>query len=545
MSRLRTLGRWFTSAVLALPLSAQTHHVGKPERVTRAVGVYEWTGDLAKPAASRLVPVSLFIDAHFEDAGVFLARPVPLALETGNVYALLKSGEPIGTVDLDFARKVTARERVADSTLGAWYGYGRYMPLAAETKPVLKPSANPSAIVATSDSDDRPHFVKRSTDDTSSTAPKPGSTTSPTADPDRPSMSRRSGSSDAPASSIPASNAPSSPGTADVPDTDPERPTLKRHDAKDEKEAEKRRRKESGSGVTAMGSSLNEDPDRPSIRRGKVESPQAAPALTGLPADIHQAVVVSDPANREPHLFTRDWESSTERAETLAALQKLADPLARQYLATNHLQPGSPAATGLSVAHSAGSSSAIPSTPADSSDPGPPRMKRGKPTDLQTSSPPNTSPEVSSPKATAPGRVSARRSAHRAPSSVAARTAAKAAPTLIFTTEQLSGFTLSYGGLPTFVYTAAVPTVGGPLVRITVLAQRLPSGELQTSLTSITDDAHLDRTPWMRLVDAVDPNASHRASLLFELRAHTGRQFALYSLLSAHAEQTFVTRVIQ
>jgi hypothetical protein len=49
----------------------------------------------------------------------------------------------------------------------------------------------------------------------------------------------------------------------------------------------------------------------------------------------------------------------------------------------------------------------------------------------------------------------------------------------------------------------------------------------------------------MRLVDAVDPDDSHRASLLFELRAKNSRQFALYSLASAEAQQTFVTGVIE
>ena len=104
---------------------------------------------------------------------------------------------------------------------------------------------------------------------------------------------------------------------------------------------------------------------------------------------------------------------------------------------------------------------------------------------------------------------------------------------------------LSYGGLPTFVYTAETPlTTGGP-VFLTLVAQKLPSGEIQVSLASVTDANHLNRTPWMRLVDAVDADASHRASLLFELRAQSSRQFALYRLTSAHAEQTFATNIIE
>jgi hypothetical protein len=124
-----------------------------------------------------------------------------------------------------------------------------------------------------------------------------------------------------------------------------------------------------------------------------------------------------------------------------------------------------------------------------------------------------------------------------------------AATPLTFGDEQLAGYTLSYGGLPTFVYSAAVPTrngaLDGPVVHVTVVAQRLPSGELQVSLSSATDEQHLDRTPWLRLVDAVDPDDGHRASLLFELRARSSRQFALYSLTSAPAQQTFITGLIE
>jgi hypothetical protein len=87
-------------------------------------------------------------------------------------------------------------------------------------------------------------------------------------------------------------------------------------------------------------------------------------------------------------------------------------------------------------------------------------------------------------------------------------------------------------------------TVGGP-VYVTMVTQKLPAGELQVALSSVTDAAHLDRVPWMRPVDVVDPDWSHRGSLLFELRAQTSRQFALYRLVTAKAEQTFVTGIIE
>lgn len=499
MLRRCTLGLVFPFA--ATLLTAQMHHVQAPQQVTRAVGVYEWTGDLKKPDAARLIPVSLFIDGHFEDAGVYLAQPVPLALDTGNVYAIQKAGDPIGTLDLDFARDVVDRRDVADDNpLGSWFGYGRYAPLAAEPKaPPLQASAHISAIVSSSDDDGQPHFINRTPGEagnpsTGTTTTASATTPAPPNDPDHPVLHRAPDSS----STSSTDNAPLSPGTS-VQEDDPDRPTLGHRDEREEK---KHKKNESGSGVEPLSTSLNDDPDRPMLHRGKIESATAPPQLTGLPANLHQAVAVSDATARPQHVFAREWSSPAEKTETLAALEKLAQPLARQYMATNHLTPAA-ASTG---------------------------PKLVTKTAHTTSSTHHTS--------------TARHATHRA-----AQKKTPPAP-LSFHDEQLTGFTLSYGGLPTFVYTADIPTTtgattSGPLVRVTVVVQRLPSGELQTSLSSVTDDNHLDRTPWMRLIDAVDSDATHRASLLFELRAKASRQFALYSLVSAQAQQTFITGVIE
>ena len=68
------------------PLWSQTHKVTSADTVVRAVGVYEWTGDIAKPTGSRFVPVTVFIDGELQDGGIYLPRPIPFALLTGNVY---------------------------------------------------------------------------------------------------------------------------------------------------------------------------------------------------------------------------------------------------------------------------------------------------------------------------------------------------------------------------------------------------------------------------------------------------------------------------
>src|SRR5208283_2331018 len=88
----RAMGGLLLCFAARTPLLAQTHKVTAPQKVVRAVAVYEWTGDMAKPTASRLIPVSIFIDGKFEDADVYLPRPVPFALDTDTVYEIDKAG---------------------------------------------------------------------------------------------------------------------------------------------------------------------------------------------------------------------------------------------------------------------------------------------------------------------------------------------------------------------------------------------------------------------------------------------------------------------
>jgi hypothetical protein len=534
-------------AALRVPLHAQMHKVEAPERVTRAIAVYEWTGDMTKPTASRVVPVSLFIDSHFEDAGVYLARPVPFALESGDVYEVQASGQPLGTLDLDVARNIVARRSQAgDDAVAAWYGYGRFQPPAPE-KPAAKLhiSAHPSHIIgAGDDNDDTPHFVVRHPGDTPPAKTPAGST--PEAKPDTTDTST----------------------TTSTTDTDSERPTLRHRDPKDDA---KRPKKEKPQGyVTGPADSLNDDPDRPTLHRGSPDEDAEIPPLAGLPADMHQAVAVSDPASREPHDFTREWESSAEREQVLAGFERLARVRIAAYIATNKLEPVAadlvlanaplpPAATHAATAPSSARAASLPTkAPGTTVE----RQESAAPvTDATTDAngdpiAPGSGDAPSLRDRTAPATVSHEAAAPAPPATATAPPALPSRPAvhrrrpsgptvLALTSEELHGYELSYGALPTFVYTAESPVaVGGP-VYVTLVAQRLPSGELQTALTSVTDATHLDRVPWMRPVDAVDPDWSHRASLLFELRAQSSRQFALYRLVTEQAEQTFVTGVIE
>ena len=71
---------------------------------------------------------------------------------------------------------------------------------------------------------------------------------------------------------------------------------------------------------------------------------------------------------------------------------------------------------------------------------------------------------------------------------------------------------------------------------MTLVAQPDLYGGVLVLFKSVTEAAHLDEKPQMRLVDAM---ADNRGEVLFELRGKTQRQFALFRVLRGSAEQMF------
>ncbi len=469
-----------------LPLFAQTHKVSKPETVVRAVGVYEWTGDMAKPAASRLIPVSLFIDGKLQDAAVYQAQPVPLALLSGNVYELDKAGVALGTLDLAFARKLIAPATASTTYDDGWFGYGKFLPPAPPSKTSsLKPVTTLAKINGLDDADDdKPRFSSRSaTPGTGGSAtPTPGSapssTSTPADDPDRPTLHRSPGSGSNPGDTASTGDSGSSPAD------DPDRPTLRHHASAAPDSGPQDR-------VSAVGPGMD-DPSRPTLHRGKPVGSlkdDDLPKLAGLPgdADLHQLAAVSDAVNHPPHDFSRAWDGDTERQAILARMQDAAHAALTVYEKANDMAPT------------------------------------------------NAAPAPASPL---PLKRAAAGTAHR---SVAKKTAPPPPPPEPLMEEKLEGYTLSYGGAATFVYSAHTDGLGPALRFVTLVAQVNMQGEPEIALKNVTDAAHLDRTPRMHLVDVVDAEASNRASLLFELRAQNSRQFALYRVIGGRADQTFLT----
>jgi len=423
----------------------------------RAVAVLEWTGDLGKPKACRIVPVTVLDQGQLQDGGVYLARPEPMALAGEVEYELEKNGKTIGLFDIENS----GQEQ------GSWVGYGKWKPMPGPPKP--KPVV---AKIEDNEDDDKPvlHRKKHAGDPTrGSGSASSGSSSS--------GSGAGSGTTGSSSGSSTASNAPS----------DPDRPVVHKHtddsasassgssagDAdqpkikKDKKQPEDEARVESLPDVT--------DPDRPRLKRGKSSDsgPGVAPSLMGLPTDMEQAVAVSDVKSRPEHPWSYSWANPDDEAKMKAQLEDVA----RSALGLN--------------------------------------------------APPPPAPK----KTTAAKTGATHKSLKTAP-------AQEPAPLV---DEQFRVFELAYGSGATLVLTAHTDAPKDKMKFVTLIAQPDLYGNLLVLFKSVTDGAHLDETPRMKLIDAVDAMADNRGELLFELRGDTQRQFALFRVLRGQAEKLFVT----
>ena len=469
----------------------------------RAVAVFEWTGDdPAKPKKSRLVPISIYDGSSLQDAGLYLARPEPLAIASEVEYQLKQNGKTIGLFDV----KNAAQEE------GSWVGYGEWKPAPApkqpayaatakldeddedDDKPVLhrkhhdgdsSGNSGTASGAKPADDSDRPKLHKK--DDSGSTTPDTssgsgsssgGSATSSTSsgkdsgsdsDADRPTLHRKADSSSDTGSTT-ASSGTSGSSTAS---TDTDRPVMKKPKA------------ESPDEDTPHVSALPKisDPDRPRLIRGQDTSQnlKVLPSLLGLPPEMRQTVGVSDAKDRPDHPWSYTWANPDDEARMKSALEDQAR------------------------------------------------------TALGLNTPPQPKP--------APARraASARKPGQTAKTQPAPAAGPDQSPVPL-EGEQFRTFELAYGSGATFVLSAHTANPDPKQQKFaTLIAQPDLYGNIAVLLKSVTSGASLDETPRMILIDAVDALDDNRGELLFELRGATQRQFALYRVLRGSAQQIFTT----
>jgi hypothetical protein len=414
-------------------------HVSTQEKAAasstlRAVAVLEWTGDRNHPNATRLVPVSLFDGQHLQDGALYLARPVPLALDSGTEYEVEGSGLPQGWFDVDGAREIG----------NDWFGFGKWKPYVPPPPKKLHPSRNPPTVVHDkSDDADKPHFVRR--DQSTGAANQNGTANSG-------STSAQKTSDNTQASSAPV---------------DPDRPRLRRRPEEDKPQQQAAAAPESPSAAP--------DPDRPRLAHGKPEDLKNEPKqLEITPVAIGQTVAVSDANNVSKESFAYEWGSPADAASAQKELETRAAQL------------------------------------------------------LAGTKPANASVNTANKQTATTHHTAAHKTAKRKPLE----------PASPLTDVHFSAFAMTYGSGPTLVLTAREAS---GTHSIAVIALQDIYGKIQVLWHSTTDDEHLDVTPRMKLIDAVDPRGDGRANLLFEERNNTDRRFVLYVVGADNAEQVFAT----
>ncbi|MFZ0303501.1 MAG: hypothetical protein WAL75_12480 [Terracidiphilus sp.] len=369
----------------------------------------------------------------------------------------------------------------ADEENGSWVGYGKLQPM-----PKPKPPKPVNAQSWKDEDADSDQPVLHRKHDSNNSAPSGSGDPAEAPDPNRPTLHKGpdTGSD---------SGSDSSSNSGSQPASDPDRPTL--HKSPD-----------SGDSSTASSGSGSTDPDRPKLVKNN-------------PADSEEPSVSSvnnvDP-NRPKLMRGQVSYGGGDLGVTTPTLKGLP-PEMHQTVAVSD-------------------SRNTPEHPWNYSWANPDDEQKYK---AQLEDLARTALGLTPPPAPAPAKKSAAKTSTRK----SAKAAAPAPPTepAPLEDEQFRVFELAYGSGATLVLTAHTAGTGVGEKFVTLVAQPDLYGNLAVLLKNSTDGAHLDDTPRMRLIDAVDAMADNRGELLFELRGATGRQFALYRVLRGQIAKLFVS----
>jgi hypothetical protein len=267
----------------------------KPEvKGPRAVAVLEWTA-----RGPRLIPVSIRVGDQFYDASLYMAQPVPMALDSGVIYEVQKAGDKLGDFTLKEAEQTPA---------GLWLGVGKFDSKADEDKhkaEEAKRAENEAKEKKKEEQDELggPPVLKRSTpkSDTESSSQKP----------EKKPDSAPSSTSQSPAPT-------QAPAPSASPTSTPEQ----------------------ASTSSASSKSDSGDMDRPILRRGKPAEEQASsihanikvkPPVPPPPGMDRLEVAVSDASNTPQHSYKWDWANPEEKQNMKAAAEKLAQSALLDY----------------------------------------------------------------------------------------------------------------------------------------------------------------------------------------------------------------------
>ncbi len=448
----------------------------KKDEGPRAVGVLQ----MAANGKTSLVPVAILVGGKFWDATAYKADPIPMALETGTIYEAERAGSSLGLFTVS-----SALHSNGANMLSPWIGTGKWVPAGSEpTNKVLKAETAPKGL-ETSDGPPRltrDHSKQAPTSNApASSAPQSQPTDSSDSGDGPPRLKKSTPTaSNPPASSTPAGQTQPAPGSPT-----PATPgNLKPSSAKPDDH----------SNVPVSDSGAGAD-NRPTLRRGKPVEPlpdddmpgyskpgtkgSTTAAGTASPVNPDQAPIdmvpaISDAGGPEPHSFAFEWLKD-EEGERRAQMVTLAKDQVRAYVEAQAKARITPKPAGTPAARRA----SIAKTVAKTKDP-------------------------------------------------------------ILENVQMKSFDLWTNNQPVMVFSAEAhmppPPPGAPAsavdaeMQYSIVLVAYPDiyNNLHKIYAGVTDKFHLDLTPRLELIDAVDADGDRRGELLFREISDGSKGWIIY-----------------
>jgi hypothetical protein len=434
----------------------------------RAVGVLQLSNGKA-----TLIPVAILVDGKFHDASVYKADPVPMALETGTVYEAEQAGESQGL----FTANGALHSKAAGS-VNPWVGTGSYLPHGTEAPKTTRKAED--VPVGLDNSGDEPPRLTRKSGSASNSNPASNSSSPPasapqssekpdgTATPANGSSASGSSGGDAPKGASPASDKTAAQG-----DKKPS-PPIPASGA-------------SSSGQATQGQSgqggESENYYRPTLRRGKpteaapkedvsaakVENPGSPASSTPVIGTqfVQLMPAISDSGGPDPQSYKFFWKEGEEEERHKQMLALAGDEL-RAYIAAR--------AKGTIAAQA-------------------PTRKAEAPT-------------------------------HKG--------GLKPVPP-VYENIQFRAFDVWKNNQPVMILSAEaqIPAAPGTATvpetyNITLVSRTDIYGSLRKLYSGVTDKFHLDVTPRLALIDAVDADGDGRGELLFRETTDAGNGYIIY-----------------
>jgi hypothetical protein len=441
----------------------------------RALGLLRLTSS----GKTSLAPIAILINGKFWDATVYKADPIPMALESGTVYEAERSGNSLGLFTVS-----SALHSIAVNAANPWIATGTWLPEGTEApNKALKAETTPVGIDT---SDERPRLTRNPSKETTpaSTVPASPPASKPSSGDEPPRLSKPAANEAPPASTAPASSAPQGDTTGSGGSSGSSQPAPKSAGSAAPPEAKPAEAKAANRPKEADTNSGASDANRPRLRRGKpaealpdeeipgYSKPGAAPsANAGKNGNTSSALepvqlipAISDAAGPEPRSFTFDWLKG-EEGERRQQIMSLAKQELSEYLA-----------------------------------------------------------------AQAKERISAGPPAHGA---------SRKMPEPVLEDIRLASYDLWNNNQPVMIFSAQahlpVPPAGTPggadsglQYSIVVVAYPDIYNNLHKLYTGVTDKYHLDVTPRLELIDAVDADGDGLGELLFRETSDAGTGWVIY-----------------